>query len=64
MSDKPIVRVLWHEPSNMLAAYEIRQSSGLPLLMVLDDEFTGSNPFYTYPQSFLDGFGWHVLGEL
>jgi hypothetical protein len=54
--------VLWHEPSNMLAVADMR--TGLPLLTVLDDEYEGINPYYSYPLSFLDWYGWRVLGEL
>lgn len=56
--------VLWHAPSNYMATCEIRKGGALPLLLILDDEFTGINPFYTYPLSFLSGYGWEVIGEL
>ena len=61
---KPKVYVLWHQPSNYLATCEIRSSGGLPLLSVCDDEFTGINPFYSYPFSMLYSFGWIKIGEL
>lgn len=56
-------RLLWHEPSNSLAVAD-PASGGLPLLTVLDDEFTGINPFYSYPLTMLQYFGWVDLGEL
>ena len=56
-------RLLWHEPSNFLAVADMN-NGGLPLLTVLDDEFKGINPFYSYPLSFLKALGWIDLGEL
>lgn len=59
---KPCCKVLWHEPSNIMAVAEMRD--GLPLLSVLDDEHDGMNPFYTYSLSFLRFYGWVEIGEL
>lgn len=56
-------QLLWHEPSNFLAVADSYRG-GLPLLTVLDDEFTGINPFYCYPFIFLKAFGWVCLGDL
>ncbi len=64
VSVKTKIRVLWHEPSNTLATTEIRTDGGLPLLAICDDNYTGINPFYSYPLIFLKSFGWTVLGEL
>lgn len=55
--------LLWHEHSNYLAIAWIERG-GLPLLTILDDEYTGINPFYSYPMIFLEGIGWSVIGEL
>ena len=57
------VKVLWHEPSNMLAICD-PAFGGLPLITVLDDEFTGINPFYSYPFEYLKLYGWRDLGDL
>lgn len=56
-------KLLWHESSNYLAVADFK-SGGLPLLTVLDDEFTGINPFYSYPLNWLVMYGWTVLGDL
>jgi len=56
-------KLLWHEKSNFMAIADV--SSGLPLLTVLDDEYHGINPFYSYPLSFLvDYYDWIDLGKL
>ncbi len=61
---KPAITILWHEPSNFLATFEIRANGGLPLLAICDEEYVGINPFYAYPMDFLKLFGWRVLGDL
>ncbi len=58
------VKVLWHQPSNYLAVVDDRDRAGLPLLTVIDEEFTGINPFYSYPLTFLKMWGWIEIGEL
>lgn len=55
--------LLWHEPSNTLAVAD-QTYGGLPLLTILDDDFVGINPYYTYPIQTLQYFGWVDLGEL
>ena len=57
------LKLLWHTPSNFLAVADF-QDGGLPLITVLDDEFTGINPFYSYPFSILTEYGWVDLGDL
>jgi hypothetical protein len=52
---------MWHRPSNLLALAEI--DGGLPLLLILDDDFDGLNPFYSYPLSSLKYYGWEIVGE-
>lgn len=58
-----MIKLLWHEKSNFLAVVEIR-NGGLPLLLVLDDEYEGINPFYSQPISFLKLYSWVDLGDL
>ena len=61
---KSQIKVIWHEKSNLLATFEIKDS-GLPLLAVVDDEYVGINPFYAYNLSWLISYyGWIVVGEL
>lgn len=58
-----MVKLLWHEQSNCMAAAEINGS--LPLLTIFDDEFHGINPFYSYPLAhLLDYYGWVDIGGL
>jgi len=57
------LKLLWHEPSNVISVCELN-SAGLPLLTILDDEYAGINPFIAYPLDFLKMFGWVILGEL
>jgi len=58
-----MVKLLWHEKSNCMAAADI--NDGLPLLTVLDDEFHGINPFYSYPLSYLLEYcGWVYISEV
>lgn len=55
--------LFWHEPSNSLAVFQL--GDGLPLVEVLDKEFTGINPFFAMPLSYLVQYvGWVDLGEL
>lgn len=58
-----MVKVLWHEPSNFMAVADF-SGPGLPLVTILDDEFTGINPYYSYPLIFLKHFGWVEIGDL
>ena len=53
---------LWNEKANMMALADMR--TGLPLLSICDEEYQGINPFYSYPISFLEYYGWIVIGEL
>ena len=57
------LKVLWHEPSNMLA-FADTSLGGLPLLLICDGEYQGINPFYSYPLSFLEYYGWIEIGEI
>lgn len=61
---RPRILVLWHEQGNHLGVCAIREEGGLPLLLICDEEYTGINPFYSYPLSVMDMFGWHIIGEL
>lgn len=56
-------KVLWHEPSNYIALVD-PYAGGLPQLHVVDEEFSGINPFFSYPLSFLGHCGWIEIGEL
>lgn len=60
---KPVIKLVWHEPSNFMGTFEIR-NGGLPLITIVDEDFRGINPFYSYPLSFLGHWGWIVVGEL
>ncbi len=62
-ASKPTFHIYWNEKSNHLAAAEVELGS-LPLLTILDDEYTGINPFYSYPFIYLEMLGWVDLGEL
>lgn len=54
---------LWNEKANAMALADCKPGF-LPLLSVCDDEFTGINPFYSYPLSFLRDYGWIEIGVL
>lgn len=56
-------KVLWHEPSNFIAVVD-EWFGGLPKLHVVDDEFEGINPFYSYPLELLKPYGWIEIGEI
>lgn len=53
---------LWNEKANATALADCQ--GGLPLLTICDEDFTGINPFYSYPLSLLRSYGWIVIGEL
>jgi hypothetical protein len=56
------IKWLWHEPSNMMALADCSEEY-LPLMTVCDDNWSGINPFYSYPLKFLKSFGWVELGD-
>jgi hypothetical protein len=56
-------KVLWHEPSNFLAVVD-PAFGGLPILTIVDEEFVGINPFYSYPLDYLSAFGWIHIGDI
>lgn len=58
-----MIKLFWHEPSNLLAIADIKRGR-LPLITVIDEEYTGINPFYSYPVNWLIAYGWVDLGEL
>jgi len=61
---KSKVTVLFHEQSNFMAIADLT-GGGLPLLTILDDEFTGINPYYSYPYRYLlEHYGFVEIGEL
>jgi len=53
---------LWNEEANMMAVADCGEH--LPLLSICDEEYKGINPFYSYPLSFLQYYGWVTIGEL
>jgi hypothetical protein len=59
-----MTKLLWHEPSNMLAVYD--SSDAVAMLTILgeewEDEIRSSVP--CYPLSQLELIGWRDLGEL
>ncbi len=56
-------KVIWHEPSNCIAVVD-PYLGGLPMLHIVDEEFKGVNPYFSYPLNFLQCFGWIVIGEI
>lgn len=61
--NKSKLKLLWHEASNHLCIADL--SGDLPLITVIDDEYKGVNPYYTYPIIISDSsYGFIDLGEL
>jgi hypothetical protein len=58
-----MIRLLWHEPSNVLCLADL-SGGGLPLLTVCDNDIKMLQPYYSYPLQFLlDYYGFVDLGE-
>lgn len=57
------LKVFWHPIANYLAIVD-PWLGGLPLLTVLDDEYTGINPFLAYQIPILKSIGWLEIGEI
>ena len=54
---------LWHEPSNTMALAYL-SSGGLPLITICED-VSLVNPFHVYQlSSFINYYGWVLIGEL
>ena len=58
------VKWLWHSPSNSMALADL-SIRDFPLITLCEEDINFINPFHVYQlSSFINYYGWIVIGEL